>query len=145
MDRTDSTDYHDLSQNNSEIQDAEKAVSLSGENFESAMDHLAKKVDGSSRRVKQAVNSAKEMKDGIVEMKDMAKESAISMAQLLNVYFQQAVRVFSHSATRARQNPRPYVIGAAAGLIGGLVLVDLITSRSRSQKKAIGSLNINDF
>lgn len=126
MDQTNSTNL----QGKSKLEKAEDAASKSVERFESAMEHLADKVEDSSRRVEHTVELANKSKDDLIRMKN----TAISAFDPVKPYVRRASDFSSQTYSRARENPRPFLM-AAIGFIGGLLLLSYYRNRREARSR----------
>lgn len=86
-----------------EVRNAEVRVARSEQRFESAMDHLAERVEATSRKVHSTLDTAKRVKTNVLGARDRAITSA------------------RFQVTRVRQNPTPYIATVVGILVAGFV------------------------
>lgn len=97
----------------STIDKAEEAVQNSINRFETAMEHLAEKVEGTSQKIHHVRDVAKDSKEKLMHLKDEVQATI----DPLRPYVAQVRNVSRKALGRVRSAPRP-VLWAAVGILG---------------------------
>jgi hypothetical protein len=101
---------------NSSVQRAQDAVDASLARFESALSHLADRVEQTRLRVESIGETARRSKDELTHLKDRAKTAIEPLAPML----QQGKNISTRAISTVRENPRPY-LWAFVGLVGAFL------------------------
>lgn len=111
MNRTDSK--IDASKIGSSIERAEEAVQNSINRFETAMEHLAEKVEGTSQKLHHVRDVAKDSKDKLMHL----KEEVQATIGPFKPYMNQVKTISNRAMGSVRAAPRP-LLWAAMGIVG---------------------------
>lgn len=111
MNRTDSK--IDANKISSSIEKAEEAVQNSINRFETAMEHLAEKVEGTSQKLHHVRDVAKDSKDKLMHL----KEEVQATLDPIRPYVTQVRNISNKAMGTVRGTPRPVLL-AAIGIIG---------------------------
>lgn len=98
---------------NSSIEQAEEAVQHSINRFETAMEHLAEKVEGTSQKLHHVRDVAKDSKDKLLHLKDEVQATL----DPVKPYVKQIKNASGKALGTVRSAPKPY-LWLAAGVIG---------------------------
>jgi hypothetical protein len=81
------------------VRHAESAVDSSINRFESAMEHLADRVEDTSHKLQHVMDLVERQQDELLHLKDRAK---------------QAIEPMRPYIAQLQRNPRPYILGAVS-------------------------------
>lgn len=99
----------------SSLQKAQDATIQSIANFETALEHLADKVENTNQRVEHVGEIVQRLKNDFLHVKDSAKHAVDPLMPLVNQGKELSGRAFG----RVRQNPRAFlmILAGVAGVI----------------------------
>ena len=103
------------------VQNAQDAVNASLAKFETALEHLADKVEAASHRVEHVGELARKSKDELLHFKESFQHSIEPFVP----YIQQGKEVSQRAITKVQQNPKPYLL-TAAGVFAGLLMLQFL-------------------
>ena len=138
MNRTDSK--FDSNRLSSSIEKAEEAVQNSINRFETAMEHLAEKVEGTSQKLHHVRDVAKDSKDKLMHL----KEEVRATLDPFKPYVNQVRNISTKAVGTVRATPRPFLL-AAVGLIGFAAYKYFKNSSTGSPIRAKGKDYSNEY
>jgi len=95
------------------VHHAESAVNSSIGRFENAMEHLADRVEDTSRKLQHVMDLVERQQDELVHLKDRAA---------------QAIEPIKPYIAQVQRNPRPYILGALS-FVGALFALSYLGKR----------------
>lgn len=130
MAQTGSINDPNLERGSVAVQDAERAVARSDAKFETAMGHLADKVEISSRRVWRTVDRVKRLKMRLQRFQSLLRMRALAFRKSSRQTANRAVQMTQEFSMRARRRPG-LVWSVVSGVVASFVAFRLYQSRQK--------------
>jgi hypothetical protein len=106
-----------------QIDSMEEAITSGINKFETAMEHLAEKVEEGGEKLQHIVDLGKRQRDQVAKLKDKSQDIIEPVRKVVE---------------RAQSNPRPYLV-AAAGVLCGVLAIGYFLRKSGSSIPSLTS------